>query len=169
MTDWVIRPARADEVAGLPALEASGGLAFRDLGMDLVAEFPPPAESVFAVAQRDGHLLVAADARILGFVLLEIVDGCMHVEQITVAPDFGRRGIGTALMRAAEDLARARGFDGMTLTTYRDVPFNGPFYVSLGWQPIPDGELTDGLREIRDHERAVGLDAWPRQAMRLRL
>jgi GNAT superfamily N-acetyltransferase len=167
--DWVIRPARADEIGGLPALEASGGVPFRELGMDLVAEFPPPHEDVFEAARRDGHLLVAADDRVRGFVLLEIVDNCLHVEQITVAPDFGRRGIGAALMRAAVDLARAEGFGRMTLTTYRDVPFNGPFYASLGWQPIPAAELTDGLRGIRDQERAAGLDEWPRQAMQLQL
>jgi len=155
----------------MPELEASGGALFRDLGMDLVAECAPPDRAVFAAAQRSGHLLVAVAPAglILGFVLLEIVDDGLHVEQVTVAPDFGRSGIGSALMGAAVELARSQGFDRMTLTTYRDVPFNGPFYVSLGWQPIPDTELTDGLREVRDRERAAGLDEWPRQAMQLRL
>lgn len=68
-------------------------------------------------------------------------------------------------MSAAEGLAQERGYDRMTLTTFRDVPFNGPFYESLGWQILPADGLTPDLAAARQEEADAGLDAWPRQAM----
>ena len=107
--------------------------------------------------------LVGTD--IMGFVRLEVLDGALHIEQVTVAPGYGGQGTGRRLMVAAEALAREEGYARMTLTTFRDVPFNGPFYESLGWQAVPTSALTRGLAAARQDEVDAGLDAWPRQAM----
>jgi hypothetical protein len=54
------------------------------------------------------------------------------------------------------------------LTTYRDVPWNGPFYARRGFRTI--SRLGPGLRAIRDHEKAIGDDGFgPRIAMRKNL
>jgi len=99
-----------------------------------------------------------------GFVCLELVDGHPHIWQLAVHPDRGRQGLGRALVTAACDWARTERFETITLTTYRDVPWNGPFYESLGFVTI--GTLTPGLRTIREHERAIGDDDFgPRVAM----
>jgi GNAT superfamily N-acetyltransferase len=162
-----IRLAREEELAPLPALEVAAGARFREVGMDAVADDAPPSLETFAEGQRTQNLLVAVDRAevVIGFVLLHPLDSALHVEQITVAPALGRRGIGARLMAAAEELARRRGFAAMTLTTFSDVAFNGPFYASLGWRSLADGDLTPGLARIRADERAAGLDRWPRQAM----
>ncbi|QDQ99130.1 GNAT family N-acetyltransferase [Tomitella fengzijianii] len=135
--------------------------------MDAVADDDPLASTVFADARRRKRLLVAAadGGVVVGFVLLRDLDGAMHIEQLAVAPEWGRQGIGRGLMSAAADLARDSGAATMTLTTFRDVPFNGPFYAALGWRVIPEHALSPGLARVRDDERAVGLDRWPRQAM----
>jgi hypothetical protein len=62
--------------------------------------------------------------------------------------------------------ARARSAQALTLTTYTEVAWNGPYYGRLGFQPLADADLTTGLRRIRAEEAAHGLDQWPRQAMR---
>ena len=54
----------------------------------------------------------------------------------------------------------------MTLTTFRDVPWNGPYYERCGFRVVEPGELGPGLRRIRAAEVARGLDAEPRVAMR---
>lgn len=54
----------------------------------------------------------------------------------------------------------------MTLTTFTDVPWNAPHYARLGFQVVAENEWTAGERRIREHEAAVGLDAWPRVVMR---
>jgi GNAT superfamily N-acetyltransferase len=111
--------------------------------------------------------LVAVDERdaALGFVRLEMLDGDPHVEQVSVHSDCAGRGIGAALLAAAEQLARARGHRRMTLTTFRDVPWNGPYYTRLGWSTLRAADLPPELAATRQHERDLGLDEWPRQAM----
>jgi hypothetical protein len=52
--------------------------------------------------------------------------------------------------------ARTRGFDRLSLCTYRDVPWNGPFYRSLGFTEVTD--LAPYERRLRAKERALGLD-----------
>jgi len=54
------------------------------------------------------------------------------------------------------DWARAEGYGAVTLTTFRDVPWNGPFYRKLGFQPVE--ELSPELAGIREHEKAIGDD-----------
>jgi GNAT superfamily N-acetyltransferase len=104
----------------------------------------------------------------VGFVCVELVGGIPHIWQLAVDPDHGRRGLGRALMKAACDWARSERFDAITLTTYRDVPWNGPFYESLGFVVLET--FTPELIEIRQHEGAIGDDDFaPRVAMRLAL
>lgn len=161
-----IRLATDDEVEALPMMQVAAGQLFRGLDMALVADGPAPEVADFGRAQQAGRLLVAVQAGdVVGFVLLDVLDAALHVEQVTVAPGHGGRGIGRQLMLSAEELAREQGFDRMTLTAFRDVPFNGPFYESLGWRALPGDSVTPGLAAARRLERAAGLDAWPRQAM----
>jgi len=64
---------------------------------------------------------------------------------------------------------RHHGLDALTLTTYVEVPWNGLYYVRLGFQYLTPEEETPELRALRDRERASGLDAWPRACMRLKI
>jgi hypothetical protein len=62
--------------------------------------------------------------------------------------------------------AADQGFPAVTLTTFTEVPWNGPYYQRCGFRFLDDDELTPGLRAIREYEATLGLDAWPRAAMR---
>lgn len=148
-------------------MQVAAGQLFRQFDMGLVADGPVPEVAGFERAQQKGHLLVAVhEGLLVGFVRLDVLDAAVHVEQqVTVASGHGGQGIGRRLMLAAEEVARERGYDRMTLTTFRDVPFNGPFYESLGWRAVPADGLTPGLAAARREEAGAGLDAWPREAM----
>jgi GNAT superfamily N-acetyltransferase len=101
----------------------------------------------------------------VGFASVDVVDGLAHLSQMAVDPDHGRRGLGQALVEAVCEWARSERFGAITLTTYRDVPWNGPFYRSLGFSVMET--LTPGLTDIRNHERLVGYDGFgSRVAMR---
>jgi GNAT superfamily N-acetyltransferase len=161
-----IRVAHPDEALALPRLQVEAGRLFRETDLAAVADGPTPAAAGFVRAQQEGRLLVAVDGeRVVGFARLAVVDDVLHVDQVSVAPSHGRRGVGKRLMLAVEERARVRGYDRITLTTFRDVPFNGPFYASLGWRALADDDLTPGLVAARREERRAGLDRWPRQAM----
>jgi GNAT superfamily N-acetyltransferase len=162
-----IRPVRAVELPLISALQKSGGAYFRAVGMDRVAGSPAPDPQTYEGAHSEGRLFVAVDPADtpIGFIRIEMVDGEPHVEQVSVHPDYSGKGIGSILMRTAEDWARLHGFTRLTLTTFRDVPWNGPFYSRLGWSPLPESEWGPELAAIRQHERDLGFDVWPRQAM----
>jgi GNAT superfamily N-acetyltransferase len=149
-------------------MDWEAGQIFRDIGMSGVAEFEPRTLDDLAESQRAGELWVAVDEddEPVSFVMLVPVDGCLHVEQLSTAPAAARRGLGRALLDHAAGRARAAGVPALTLTTFADVPWNGPYYERCGFRVLADDELTPGLREIRAHEIALGLDRWPRVTMR---
>ncbi len=96
---------------------------------------------------------------------MDIVDGVAHLWQLSVHPAHLRQGRGSALVAAVCDWAVRQGFEAVTLTTFRDVPWNEPFYSQLGFRTLE--ELTAGLAAIRHHERDIGDDDFgPRVAMR---
>jgi GNAT superfamily N-acetyltransferase len=170
--DLVIRPAVTSDFARLQAIEVAAGGMFRPLGMDLVADDDPFSDDELRAYAEAGHAWVAAPARgddALGYLLLDVVDGAAHVEQVTVHPDAAGRGIGRALVEHLSAWATDHGFDAMTLTTFLDVPWNGPYYERLGFRHLAPDDEGPELRRVRDHERAHGLDAWPRGSMRLDL
>lgn len=135
------------------------------------AEDLPPAiagETIaletYVEAQREGHLMVARLAsgdergRIVGLALLSFFDGHAHLEELDVEPEFGRRGIGRRLVEAALRFARESGHDRITLSTFSEVPWNGPFYAGMGFEPMSEIELGPGLRQRRENEHREGFD-----------
>ena len=171
-----VREARPSDLRHLRAVEESGGAPFVEWFGDRVVPAllgTPPSGAERDAA--DGVLLVAAEgAEVVGFVhVLWLVDDrggpAAHLEQLSVRlPEHGRRGIGSTLVEAACAEARWAGHRAITLCTYRDVPWNGPFYRSRGFVEVTD--LPAYLREIRAHEQALGLDeCGPREVLSRRL
>ena len=52
------------------------------------------------------------------------------------------------------------------MCTFRDVPWNAPYYERLGFERIDEADWGCGLRALRRREAELGLDRWPRVAMR---
>ena len=105
----------------------------------------------------------------MAYLLADEVDGCAHLEQVTVHPDWGHRRLGQEQVERLKAWATARQLPTITLTTFTDVPWNGPYYRRLGFRIVDESQLTPGLRRIRRSEADRGLDAWPRAVMRLDL
>ncbi len=130
------RPVRPDELALLPELEAAADTVFEPLG---IGPLPGPG----AVEDFAGALvvLVAGDPPV-GLCRIDALPGVeggatgAHLEQLSVHPDHAGRGLGRALLRAGCDWAAAHGYAELTLATYRDVPWNGPFYASEGFVEV---------------------------------
>ena len=154
----VVRPADPAEFAHLRRIESESDRLYEEVGIgpfreDQTADHLPLAAAVFAVGEPA-----------VGFICLEVVDGAAHVDQVSVLPAHGRRGIGRALLETAIGWAASSGYDQLTLTTFRDVPWNAPFYRTLGFEEVTDPGPE--LAAIRAHERAIGDDDFgPRLAM----
>ena len=112
----------------------------------------PPAATAEQRAGAPGFTLVAeVDGQIIGFAQLLEVDGAAHLEQVSVLPEHGRRGVGRALVEAAVAEARRRGHRAMTLRTFAEVAFNAPFYATCGFaESTPSTPFERGLVETED-------------------
>jgi GNAT superfamily N-acetyltransferase len=134
------------------------------------ADLPPYPTTLedFYEAQADEHLWVAVDSRDtpVGFALVEMLGGCAHLEELDVYPEHGRRGLGTRLVQTVCEWARSRGIEAVTLTTFRDIPWNAPFYEKFGFRVVPFEELTPELLERVEWEERAGLPREIRVAMR---
>lgn len=164
-----IRPTTSDDVAALPALERAAGERFRD-DPDLawLAEGEViSAEQHLGYAERGLSWLALANERPVGFLLAEAHPSSLFIVELSVDLAWQGKGIGRQLIARAADHARKVGLTSLTLTTFRDVPWNAPFYAKLGFEYVT--ELTPELREKREEEAAHGLAYNSRCAMRLPL
>jgi GNAT superfamily N-acetyltransferase len=124
--------------------------------------------AVLKQARRDGHLWVAcADDVPVGFAHVVLIErDAVHLEEIDVHPAHGRRGVGTQLVLHVCAWAASHGYGSVTLTTFRDVPWNMPFYARLGFEVVPLEELSTALHIVVGDETRRGLDPCRRVAMR---
>jgi len=121
-------------------------------------------------AQKASRLWVALERYVLvGFAIVEMLaDGMPHLAEIDVHPAHGRRAIGATMVRTVCEWAAAKRYPEITLTTFRSVPWNMPFYSRMGFEEIPAAELSPELLEVVRDETARGLDPATRVAMRYR-
>src|ERR1044072_672197 len=142
----MIRQARPDDLPELREVERAARQAFRRLGMDLVADAEPPTVAELATFQADSRAWVYTDEgdRPVAYLLVAVVDGEADIEQVSVRPEDGRRGIGRGLVDVAREWAVAHGLPALSLTTYTEVPWNGPYYARIGFEFVPPGQGTGG-------------------------
>lgn len=168
MTDITIRPARSEHLAALRAIELA---AFETLRQTGAVSGAPVANSLDALHQlcREGVLLVAfAPGDIpVGFAGAEITENWLHIAEADVHPDWQRQGVGRRLMHALLAEGKARGLNGASLTTDRNVPFNAPFYASLGFAIVEGNAISPRLKALLAAETLAGLDPKRRVAMQL--
>ncbi len=125
-----------------------------------------------------GREAAGDDGAVAGYVVVDVLDRpgaapgsgrAAHIEQVSVDPAFGRSGLGRRLIEHVAAEARRWGLDALTLTTFRDVPWNAPYYERCGFRVLADDELGPDLRRVRAAETAHGLDPAARVCMRREL
>jgi GNAT superfamily N-acetyltransferase len=129
------------------------------------------SDEEFAEALREGLLWCALGVRgeVIGYAIALWLGRDLHLDEIDVHPQHQRRGIGRALMEAVSAHARAHGARRLTLTTFRSVPWNMPWYTRLGFIALSADALPFELAEIFEAEIARGLVRERRVAMALDL
>ena len=165
-----IRLAREDEIETLRRIERSAAQAFR-----LIEAFSWLAVGDVQSAERHRNLIgkgtnwVAATGGgdPVGFLSAEIVGRDLHIWEISVDHLQQGLGIGRGLIQHALEDAARRGLDAVTLTTFRTIPWNCPFYERLGFRTLDDAELSPRLADVLDEEAEHGLARDTRCAMLL--
>jgi GNAT superfamily N-acetyltransferase len=163
-----IRAPRIDELDTLRDIEWSAGVLFVDAGFPDVADDEPASVEELAAYVRAGRAWVITDETDapVGYAIVDVVDGLAHLEQISIVPEHGRKGLGGRLVEHVCDWAAQHNFAAVTLTTFTDVAWNGPFYATHGFRVINDDEQGPELRELRLLEASHGLDPELRVCMR---
>jgi GNAT superfamily N-acetyltransferase len=88
---------------------------------------------------------------------------------LSVDPAHGRRGLGARLVEASCNMAYARGARAMTLSTFHDLAWNGPFYTKLGFRELTPSDWTPGLYVLHAREIDIKLPIERRCFMRKEL
>jgi GNAT superfamily N-acetyltransferase len=169
MAAYVIAHARPSDLPHLAAIELAAARLLAAHAPDAVLNEVTPLP-VFDAARADGRLWVALCENVpVGFAHVEMIEpGAPHLEELDVHPDHGRRGLGRWLVGEVCRWAVARGYATLTLTTFRDVPWNMPYYASLGFEEVAPEDLTSALRAVREDEERRGLDSARRVVMQYR-
>jgi GNAT superfamily N-acetyltransferase len=155
-----IRLAAPADAQGLPDIERDAGRGFLtipDLAWIASDNVMSADEHLSRIAA--GTLWVADDAAagVIGFLNAEAIGAELHIWEAAVRGDFQQRGIGARLLGAAFDHARAAALTAVTLTTFRDVAWNAPFYARNGFAIVEGDGLGERLTGLLRQEAALGM------------
>jgi GNAT superfamily N-acetyltransferase len=160
---YTIRLAHQSELGMLPEIERAAARLFETYPGELAVDPQwltrvKPLEELLE-ANDDARLLVAVadDGEVVGFALLVDLGLFAHLEELDVLPEHGRKGLGSALLEAVCEWAYTHGFSAVTLSTFRDVPWNAPFYARHGFTVVEPDDMPPELVRVVEAERARGL------------
>lgn len=166
-----IELARMRHLSMIPGIEQTAATMFPEDYLPSTIRFDVTDGRTLREAQAESRLWAATTrkGKLVGFAMADVVDGRAHLDEINVLPEFGQRGIGTQLVHKVRDWAVSCGFTGLSLVTFRDLPWNAPFYEKLGFVMMQESDLGEGLLELLDEEAAAGIDVTRRVCMHLAL
>jgi predicted N-acetyltransferase YhbS len=94
-----------------------------------------------AQRQRDGFVLVAMEGDdFIGSIFCAEKDGMLYLTRMATRPDLQRRGIGRALLAAAEIEARGLGLPTLMIHVRKTLPGNLAYFSKLGFVVVGEGQ-----------------------------
>lgn len=162
---YTVRRAYPAELRQLPAIERAAAAQFRATQFAAMADAPLSAEEIDP-AHDQIWVAVAATGELVGFALVHRLATVAHLHELDVHPAHARRGLGRRLIDAVAAWAAGEGLQAITLTTFRNIPWNAPYYSRLGFRPLTADELSPELWAIGEAEAAAGLPVSERVPMR---
>jgi GNAT superfamily N-acetyltransferase len=166
MDGYVIRHAVPADFPILQRIEISAGEPFRTTELAGIADDPPPSlEALQAHLDHSALWVITLDDQPAGYLAGETLGDLAVIHQVSIRLDHHRRGLGARLIETAVEAARKAGATAMGLTTYRDIPWNGPYYARLGFMEVAGADVPPALQAMRDQETAAGHDPALRSVM----
>ena len=148
LTSFSIWSAAINDAAVLPQVERSAGRRFLTIpGLAWVAseEDVPVQTHQRYISLGTEWVAADEDQNLVGFLAAEVIAGDLHIWELAVCEDAQNKGIGRCLMEVALVFAREWHLDSLTLTTFRDVPWNAPWYSRLGFEMSTGDERLAAL------------------------
>jgi len=159
--------AQPEHLCALPNIERSAAQLFVGWDVPDCVIYDQTSLEEFTELQHKQRLWVALlNKAAVGFAVVEPEGDSLHLEELDVDPQFGRQGIGSAIVNFLCEWATNQNYCAMTLTTYSDIPWNAPFYQKLGFVMLTDAQLTESLKLRAEIEDSRGLKSTRRTGMR---
>lgn len=83
----------------------------------------------------------------IGFAVAADCDGVYWLKQMSVLCDFGQNGLGRALLGAVIERANWAYYAAIGLSTFKNIPFNAPFYHKHGFMDVDPDALPKAIIE----------------------
>ena len=162
-----LRATHVADIFRLQEIERAAAELFRDselIDIDTMAVIPM-ADHITSI-ETGISISAEIDGRIAGFVMGEMQGAVAYLRELDVDPAFQRRGIGALLVNAYIKAAKGKGAPAVYLSTFRDPPWNAPFYRRMGFTDV---DRTDYLPWMTAMEAAQAsfLDLSTRVFMRM--
>jgi GNAT superfamily N-acetyltransferase len=145
-------------------MSAASAFEGQDVPDSLFSDFAPPE------AYRP-HLLagtlwvVDEEDRPIAFLAARAYGKRLHIDELDVVRRHQGQGLGRQLLNCAIEHARIHNFACLSLTTFRAIPWNAPFYARLGFEEWDPQDAPVLIHNALAKEAAFGLK--DRCAMRL--
>jgi GNAT superfamily N-acetyltransferase len=154
-----VRAARVEELPLLSSIEQSAARLFLDTPYAFLVNDEPLSLDFVQQQFHAGRVWVAVDCHesVVGYAIAREVDDTLYLQQTDVEPEHGRRGIGSALINMVCNWATQQGYHIVSLSTFRDIPWNAPFYSKLGFRCVDEAKLTPNFQQLRLKELEAGL------------
>jgi predicted N-acetyltransferase YhbS len=156
---YTIRSAHAEELSLLAQIERSAAALFLDTPYAFLANDEPLSLEFVRQRFQVGQVWVAVDPQnvVVGFAITRELDDTIYLQEMDVAPAHGQKGLGSAFVETVCTWAQLQGYGAISLSTFRDLAWNAPFYSKLGFRILDESELSMGFQQIRQQELEAGL------------
>jgi len=163
----MIRLAVLEDIEAIRDIERRAGEQFREIGMASVADADVPSHAMLAEFVAEKRLWVLDDgAGPVAFIAASVVDDDAHIVQVSALPERRGERLGATLINHVESWASSQGHRALTLSTFRDVAWNRPYYERLGFSeltPQPGSQLSNLIDdEAKDFDSATRIAMWRR-------
>lgn len=163
-----VRSARLDDISELATVERSAAAIFRTVDLTFLVAGPTMDPVLLSSMILSKHVWVAVDPadKPVGFIAGHPIDGSFHIAEVSVHQEWQRKGIAKILIGEMASQVRREGFECLTLTTYRDLEWNGVFYRKVGFVEVSVQQMGARYSEILKEEGEQGLEVTRRCVMR---
>ncbi len=167
MSGFSIRLARAEDAEDFYRVEEDAAGLLREEPLLEGIPIPPTAtaEHHAKIIAMGRSLTAVVGDEVVGFAESGAVRRELHLHELSVTRAHQGRGIGATLLGALKIDARNSGFRAITLNTFRDVPWNAPFYARHGFVEVTNFEGRPHLEESLAGAVGLGIPAERRCAM----
>lgn len=159
MTAYRIARGTPSNAPRLRQIEIAAGARFRAVGMEEIAEGEPTPGTILEERAKAGRLCIAlaASGEVAGFLIWSPKDGLAYIEEVSVHPDHAGHRLAARLIDELANEVRGH-MPALSLATFRDVPWNAPYYARVGFVEMPQDKVGPAHQESWLHQAENGLD-----------